>query len=199
VRGLGGVRPRIPSGGAASGGELTDTFAAIVTDDVLIRSTTPRASKNTFRLVPLKEHLSKTILADRIQSLWAEIRQIEPDAPILRASRRPAHRARRLSDERAAEVGAAYRAGGTVSGLARQLEIDRGTVRSALRRAEVPQRPQARVLTPEETERACRLYQEGLGLKVVGAQLGVDYRVVRRGLVAAGVEVRQRGRLWITH
>lgn len=144
-------------------------------------------------LVPLKERLSRRDLPQRLallrESVWHAERQ-----PVVASTRRPYRRIQKLNEDQVAELVATYRAGGTVSGLARHFGIDRTTVRAVLDREQVARRSQGRVLSLEEIERASQLYREGLNLRAVGAELGVDYRVVRRGLMAAGVRVRQGGR-----
>lgn len=77
--------------------------------------------------------------------------------------------------------------------LAQQFGVHRTTVMAVLDREGVERRSQGRVLSPEELERAARLYRDGLNLRAVGAEIGADYRVVRRGLVAAGVRLRRAG------
>lgn len=49
-------------------------------------------------------------------------------------------------------------------------------------------------LSPGKTIRAVRLYRQGLSLLRIGALLGRDAKVVRLGLINAGVEIRRVGR-----
>lgn len=78
-------------------------------------------------------------------------------------------------------------------GLARQFGVHRTTVMAVLDRKRVARRSAGRVLSLEEIERASELYREGFTLRAVGSELGVDYRVIRRGLLAAGVRIRRAG------
>ena len=109
-------------------------------------------------------------------------------------ARRPYRRVHKLSEVEVAELVAEYRDGASVLGLARQYGVHRTTVMAVLDRERVARRSQGRVLSLEEIERASQLYRGGLNLRAVGAELGVDYRVVRRGLVAAGLKLRRAGR-----
>ena len=148
---------------------------------------------NAFRLVPLKEHLSRRDSAERLAALVRSVREAEGQ-PAVEGTRHPYRRVHKLSEVEVAELVTEYRAGASVLGLARQYGVHRTTVMAVLDRERVARRSQGRVLSLEEIERASQLYRGGLNLRAVGAELGVDYRVVRRGLVAAGLKLRRAGR-----
>ena len=145
------------------------------------------------RLVPLKERFSRRDLPQKLGLLLKSVRQAERQ-PVVDGARRPYRRVHKLSEVEVAELVAEYRDGASVLGLARQYGVHRTTVMAVLDRERVARRSQGRVLSLEEIERASQLYRGGLNLRAVGAELGVDYRVVRRGLVAAGVKLRRGGR-----
>lgn len=56
----------------------------------------------------------------------------------------------------------------------------------------MPRRPAPPPWTPEQTRDAAAVYAR-MGLRALGARLGMCHRVVRRRLVAAGVQIRRPG------
>lgn len=144
-------------------------------------------------LAPLKECLSNPDLSEALPELLASVRAAEEQSAVA-VARRSYKRVPTLSEAQVEDLVATYRAGATVQGLARQFAVHRTTVMAVLDRQQVQRRVQGRVLSGEEIERACQLYHDGLNLRAVGAELGADYRVVRRGLLAAGVRLRRAGR-----
>jgi hypothetical protein len=49
-------------------------------------------------------------------------------------------------------------------------------------------------ITQEQLAEATKLYTTGLSLATLSKQLGVPRETIRRGLISAGVTMRQRGR-----
>lgn len=101
---------------------------------------------------------------------------------------------RRLTPEQVDELVQAYRAGGTIKGLAVQFRIHHTTVMAHLDRRGVVRRRRGQVLSQEQADDAVALYQAGWSLHAVAAKIGSDHRVVRESLVKAGVEIRRAGR-----
>jgi transposase-like protein len=88
-------------------------------------------------------------------------------------------------------VVAAYQSGRSVHDLALDFSVTRQTAAAILQRHGVQLR--SKVLTPNDIERATKMYVEGASLRIVGEQLGVNASTVRRVLLAAGVQTRPNG------
>ena len=87
----------------------------------------------------------------------------------------------------AAEVDALvgdYLAGMSVKALAERYGIHRATVFAHLRRREVPRRRPG--LSDHEQAEAVRLSRDGMSMRAIGRQMGVDRKAVRVALVDAG-------------
>ncbi|MEA5117570.1 MAG: helix-turn-helix domain-containing protein [Propionicimonas sp.] len=75
-----------------------------------------------------------------------------------------------------------------VGRIAEKYGVHRSTVTAHLRRREIP--AVAAGLDRRQRAEALRLYREGLSLREVGRQMGVDRKLVRAALVAEGEEIR---------
>lgn len=98
---------------------------------------------------------------------------------------------RRLSPQQIEELVSRYNAGEDTPALSRAYGISRGGLRKLLLSRGVSFRKQP--MTPEDAERAMRLYEHGLTIKEVVDQVGYSFSTVRRLLHASGVVVRERG------
>jgi hypothetical protein len=98
---------------------------------------------------------------------------------------------RRLSAQQIEALVARYNAGEDTPALSRAFGISRGGLRKLLLAQDVSFRKQP--MTPEDTERAIRLYECGLTIDQVVEQVGYSFSTVRRMLHANGVAVRDRG------
>jgi hypothetical protein len=98
---------------------------------------------------------------------------------------------RRLSPQQIEELVARYNAGEDTPALSRAYGISRGGLRKLLLARGVSFRKQP--MTPKDGERAVRLYEKGLTINQVVAQVGYSFSTVRRQLHANGVAVRERG------
>lgn len=78
-----------------------------------------------------------------------------------------------------------YEAGAGVQELADKYGIHRATVFAHLRRREVPRRRPG--LSDHEQAEAVRLSRDGMSMRAIGRQMGVDRKAVRVALVDAGV------------
>jgi DNA-binding CsgD family transcriptional regulator len=78
-----------------------------------------------------------------------------------------------------------YEAGAGVLELAEKYGIHRATVFAHLRRREVPRRHPG--LSDYEQAEAVRLSQDGMSMRAIGRQMGVDRKAVRVALVDAGM------------
>lgn len=80
---------------------------------------------------------------------------------------------------------AEYEGGAGVQELAEKYGIHRATVFAHLRRREVPRRRPG--LNDHEQAEAVRLSRDGMSMRAIGRQMGVDRKAVRVALVDAGV------------
>ncbi|RIX34678.1 hypothetical protein D3M95_06695 [Corynebacterium falsenii] len=78
-----------------------------------------------------------------------------------------------------------YEAGSGVQELASKYGVHRATVFAHLQRREVPRRRPG-LSEPEQAE-ALRLSREGMSMRAIGRQMGVDRKAVRAALVEAGI------------
>lgn len=100
---------------------------------------------------------------------------------------------RRLAPDEVTELVASYRNGADVMDMAKRYRVNRTTVMAHLRREGVPPRHPGAV-TPENIDRAVRLYEAGESAEFVAGELQVAPSTVRRVLKKAGVTMRPRGR-----
>ncbi len=88
---------------------------------------------------------------------------------------------------------AEYQAGQTMKAIAAKHGIHRVTVSEVLDRTGAAKRPKG--MSPSQVDMAARLYESGLSLANVGAQLGFDATTIRTMLLRHGVVTRDsRGR-----
>jgi transposase-like protein len=99
---------------------------------------------------------------------------------------------RPLSDAESTDLIRRYRAGASIDGLARELDVHRSTLINHLDRAGVPRRRVPRKMTNESVARAAARYQEGVSLAVVSNEFGAHARALARELRRAGEPIRRR-------
>lgn len=97
-----------------------------------------------------------------------------------------------LTDAEVDELVAAYKAGATLRGLAKQLHIHRLTTAAHLSRRGVPVRRAG--LDSVQTKEAARLYQAGWTLVQLSRRFEVDAQTVRRTIARQAVAIRPGGR-----
>ncbi|WRS29515.1 helix-turn-helix domain-containing protein [Actinomycetaceae bacterium MB13-C1-2] len=83
---------------------------------------------------------------------------------------------------------AEYQAGQTMKAIATKHSIHRVTVSEVLDRTGTPKRPKG--MSPSEVDMAARLYESGLSLASVGAQLNFDATTIRTMLLRSGIATR---------
>lgn len=93
-----------------------------------------------------------------------------------------------LTDAEVDELVAAYEAGATLRGLAKQFHIHRLTAAAHLTRRGVPVRRAG--LDSVQTKEAARLCQDGWTLVQLGRRFEVDAQTVRRTIARQGVSIR---------
>lgn len=95
-------------------------------------------------------------------------------------TRKPGLRVRKLAPKQTEDLIASYEAGATMVELAMNYRITRQTVAIILRRESVPLRRNG--LSSEQVAQAIQLRSQGMSLKAIGKQLGVDGATVWRRL-----------------
>lgn len=83
---------------------------------------------------------------------------------------------------------AEYTAGHSMNEIASAHRIHRVTVSEVLDRTGTAKRPKG--MNPSQIDMAARLYESGLSLASVGAQLGFNATTVRTALMSIGVRMR---------
>lgn len=101
---------------------------------------------------------------------------------------RPARKGKHLPIETERAIVAEYQAGQTMKAIAVKHGIHRVTVSEVLDRTGVAKRPKG--MSPSQVDIAARLYESGLSLATVGAQLGFDATTIRTMLLRRGVTTR---------
>jgi DNA-directed RNA polymerase specialized sigma24 family protein len=96
---------------------------------------------------------------------------------------------RRLAPEVRVAIVSRYAAGESAKALSQDYAISRDGVRRLLKRAGVAIRTQS-VITPQVTQQIVRLYESGLTIRQVAAQVGCAYGTVRGVLHENDAEVR---------
>lgn len=124
----------------------------------------------------------------RSKSTGSEPPAEEVDTKRPRSRRQHQHQIR-LNPDQIRKLVSEYQEGLTVLDLAVRYRIHRTTVLAVLRREKVP--PRTGVID-RNIDEAKQLYELGWSLSKVGQHLGVDAETVRRGLMKAGVVIRQR-------
>ncbi len=99
---------------------------------------------------------------------------------------------RRLNTTDIAKLAASYRAGQSLSNLAKQFRIHHRTVAAHLDHYGLPRRMNARKFTNKDVDEAARRYRAGESLATVGIAFNVDAATVRRELHRAGEMIRPR-------
>ena len=105
---------------------------------------------------------------------------------------RPRAIQRRLNTTEIGRLVAGYRAGQSLSDLAKEFCIHHRTVAAHLEQCGVPRRINARKFTNNDVDEAARRYRAGESLATVGNAFNVDAATVRRELQRAGVTIRRR-------
>ncbi len=85
-----------------------------------------------------------------------------------------------------------YTAGEAIRALSREYSVSRSGLRQLLRGEDVALREQG--ITPEDTEKAVRLYENGLTIRQVVDRVGYSYGTIRTILHGHGVALRAGGR-----
>jgi hypothetical protein len=98
---------------------------------------------------------------------------------------------RRLGPAKIEELVAAYGSGQTAPQLMATYNISKTGVLTLLASRGVTMRNQP--ITQSELAEATKLYTRGLSLAALSKQLGVPHETIRRGLISAGVAMRNRG------
>jgi predicted HTH domain antitoxin len=126
----------------------------------------------------------------QVSELEALLRKLpDPTQPLHRApKRRIPGTAKQLDAGQVETLIAGYQAGATVYELGDRFSIDRRTVSQILHRHDVPMR--RRGLSPEQTDEAVHLYEEGWSLARIGEWMGVDPTTVLNRLRERGVRMR---------
>lgn len=94
----------------------------------------------------------------------------------------------KLSDEARVAVVERYESGETSTALAEAYGVAKSTILGILRTNNVVVRRQP--LTAEQVSEAAKLYESGLSLSQVAAQLNVNQETMRVAIIAAGVALR---------
>jgi hypothetical protein len=111
---------------------------------------------------------------------------IEPARVPTRALRR------RFAPQKIEELVTRYTAGEAIRALSREYSVSRSGLRQLLRGEDVALREQG--ITPEDAERAVRLYETGLTIRQVVEKVGSSYGTIQRMLNEKGVVLRAGGR-----
>lgn len=85
-----------------------------------------------------------------------------------------------------------YTSGESIRALSREYDISRSGLRTLLQREGVVLRDYG--ITPEEAERAVRLYEQGLTIRQVTDEVGHSYGTIRTVLHERGASIRAGGR-----
>ncbi|MGN7970195.1 helix-turn-helix domain-containing protein [Microbacterium sp. 22296] len=94
-----------------------------------------------------------------------------------------------MSDKTRDEVAARYEAGDTTTQLAKEYGVAKSTIIGILRERKVVVRRQP--LPSEQVNEAARLYESGLSLSQISAQLSVNQETMRTAIIRAGVALRE--------
>jgi transposase len=100
------------------------------------------------------------------------------------------------SKERTAKMLAEYQAGKNFAQIAGSFGIDKGSVRSALRRSGITfavSEQRRKEADQAKMMEAARLYKSGLGMREIEALMHVSYTTLNRMLRNSGVQIRPKG------
>ena len=100
--------------------------------------------------------------------------------------------ASRLTARQNARIADLYQEGWKPVDIAREVGTTEWTVHHRLNRLGVERRPIG--LTPEQCREAVRLYQDGDSLRQIGLKLGFNDKTVKKGIVEAGLKIRESPR-----
>lgn len=101
---------------------------------------------------------------------------------------RAARAGKQLSATTERAIAAEYLAGRTMKEIAALHGIHRVTVSEVLTRTSTSKRPKG--MSPVQVDTAARLYESGISLANVGAQIGFDASTIRTMLLRRGVRTR---------
>lgn len=126
----------------------------------------------------------------QVDGLVAEAQSQIRGAVPHRAPRAPgsARTGKKLPAETERAIVAEYKAGQTMKQIAARHDIHRITVSEVLDRTDTTKRPKG--MSPNQVDVAVRLYESGLSLARVGAQLEFDAVTIRTMLLRRGVKTR---------
>ena len=102
------------------------------------------------------------------------------------------HGTSRLTTSQNKQIVDLYQAGWKPVDIAREIGTTEWTVHHRLNRLGVERRPIG--LTPEQCREAVRLYQDGDSLRQIGLKLGFNDKTVKKGIVEAGLKIRESPR-----
>lgn len=122
------------------------------------------------------------LVAEARGQIRGAARQRVPQPP------RSARKGKHLPTETERAIVAEYQAGQTMKAIAAKHGIHRVTVGQVLDRTGTTKRPKG--MSPGQVNMAARLYESGLSLADVGAQLGFDAVTIRTMLLRRGVKTR---------
>ncbi len=119
-------------------------------------------------------------------------RQIQPEASVKKKHAAPPRNLRRrLSPQAIEELVARYTAGKKTPVLSREFGISESGCRDLLRAEGVSLRGHA--ITPKDADLAVRLYEHGLTITQVVAQIGYSHGTIRTALLKRGIMLRSGG------
>lgn len=119
-------------------------------------------------------------------------RSIQPDATSKGMQAAPQRSLRRrLAPQAIEELVARYIAGEETPALSREFGISASGLRQLLRADGMSLRGHA--ITPEDVEKAVQLYERGLTITQVVAQVGYSHGTIRTALLKHGVAIRSGG------
>lgn len=128
--------------------------------------------------------------AIQLARLAQQSRAIHPADSIVTRNQTPMRSLqRRLTPEVRQSIVSRYAAGESAKALSEEFDISRDGVRKLLKRAGVTIRPQ-NVVTSQAAKRIVHLYDSGLTIKEVVAQVGTSFGTVRRVLYKHGGVMR---------
>lgn len=138
----------------------------------------------------LRTYCNQNETVRRLDGLVAEGRcQINGAAPRrVPQPPRSARKGKHLPAETERAIVTEYRAGQTMKAIAAKHGIHRVTVSEVLDRTGTAKRSKG--MSPSQVDMAARLYESGLSLASVGAQLNFDATTIRTMLIRSGIAMR---------
>lgn len=138
----------------------------------------------------LRTYCNRNETVRQLNGLVAEARgQVRSAAP-RRVPRPPrsARKGKHLLTETERAIVAEYQAGQTMKAIAAKHGIHRVTVSEVIDRTGTAKRSKG--MSPSQVDMAARLYESGLSLASVGAQLKLDATTIRTVLLRSGIAMR---------